>query len=145
MDNGPDDVHVDDVNADDVACTLHFCGDNEFDSESVVLNDDDECGDALEQCDEPSILLASWPCNRLSNVLVVWCAAALLLTFVDTGSVDADLIICAGIVNDNSCNPRSFSNSFGSLAPGRSCLLANISIGTPCMVDDSREREKVLN
>lgn len=45
--------------------------------------------------------------------------------------MDADLIICAGIVNDSSCNPNSFSNSLGSLAPGKSCLLANISMGTP--------------
>lgn len=40
-------------------------------------------------------------------------------------------IVDAGHIGDNSCKPNNFSNSFGSRAPGRSCLFANINTGTP--------------
>lgn len=103
-----------------------FWGDIEFDIELVLLIDDDVCGGVLEQFDDPSILLLSILFNRVSSVVTP------LLIFVETGNVDADFIIWAGIENDNSCNPSNFSNSLGSLAPGKSCLFANINIGTPC-------------
>lgn len=84
-------------------------------------------GVELEQFDETSVLLLSKLFNRESIGLCP------LLMFADTGNVDEDFIICGGITeNDSSCRPSSFSNSFGSLAPGKSCLLAKIKIGTPC-------------
>lgn len=89
--------------------------------------DDDVCGGGvLEQFDDTSVLLLSRLFNRVSTGL--WP----LLMFADTGNVDDDFIIWGGITeNDSSRKPSSFSSSFGSLAPGRSCLLANINIGTP--------------
>lgn len=50
----------------------------------------------------------------------------------DTGTEADEVNCCGGHNGDNSCKPRSFSNSFGSLAPGKSCLFAKIKIGTPC-------------
>lgn len=89
--------------------------------------DDDVCGGGvLEQFDDTSVLLLSRLFNRVSTGL--WP----LLMFADTGNVDDDFIIWGGITeNDSSRKPSNFSSSFGSLAPGRSCLLANINIGTP--------------
>lgn len=100
---------------------VNFCGDVELDMELVLLIDD-VCGGVLEQTDDASMLLVS-----ILFSLVV-CP---LLILAETGNVEADLIICVGIVaNDSSCKPRSLSNSFGSLAPGKSCLFATIKIGT---------------
>lgn len=90
--------------------------------------DIDVCGGGvLEQFDDTSVLLLSRLFRRVSTGL--WP----VLIFADTGNVDCDFIICGEIAeNDNSCRPSNFSNSFGSLAPGKSCLLANIKMGTPC-------------
>lgn len=66
-----------------------------------------------------------------------------LFMFADKGTVDDDFIICGGsvlIANDSSYKPSSFSNSFGSLAPGKSCLLANINMGTPCGAKENGAR-----
>lgn len=71
-------------------------------------------------------------------VAVVMTLVALLLLPDDLIDDDCELLDVAmgiGAVahnGDNSCRPNSFSSSFGSFAPGRSCLLANINIGTPC-------------
>lgn len=101
---------------------VNFCGDVELDMELVLLIDD-VCGGVLEQSEYESMLFVS-----ILFSLVV-CP---LLIFAETGNAEADLIICVGIVeNDSSCKPRSLSNSFGSLAPGKSCLFANTRIGTP--------------
>lgn len=55
-----------------------------------------------------------------------------ILFAVEPGA-DADASNCCGVHSgDNSCRPSNFSSSFGSLAPGKSCLFANINIGTPC-------------
>lgn len=98
-----------------------FCGD--VDMELLI---DDVCGGVLEQFDETSVLFDS--------ILFNFCVGGCPLIFADTGNVEADFIICVGIIeNDNSCKPSNFSNSFGSLAPGKSCLFANIRIGTPCV------------
>lgn len=114
------DVLVEDV--DDIVDEA-WCGDVELDV------DVDVCGGVLEQFDDTSVLLLSRLFNRDS--IGLWP----LLMFADTGNVDEDLIICGDITeNDSSCRPSNFSNSFGSLAPGKSCLLANIKIGTPCKI-----------
>lgn len=69
------------------------------------------------------------PPDEPNDDSVVWCCKLLV---VDTGT-DADEDNCwGGQSGDSSCNPNNFSNSFGSLAPGKSCLLAKINIGTPC-------------
>lgn len=49
-------------------------------------------------------------------------------------------IVDAGHMGDNSCSPSNFSNSLGSRAAGRSCLLANIKTGTPC---NEKKKEKI--
>lgn len=99
-----------------------WCGDVELDVDVDVCG-----GGVLEQFDDTSVLLFSMLFNRVST-----CLWPLVLMFADTGNVDCDFIICGGIIeNDSSCKPSNFSNSFGSLAPGKSCLLANINIGTP--------------
>lgn len=86
-------------------------------------------GVELEQFDDTSVHLLSKLFNRVS--IGLWWP--LVFKFADTGNVDDDFIICDGITeNDSSCKPSNFSNSFGSLAPGKSCLLAKIKIGTPC-------------
>lgn len=110
-----------DVDVDDVVDEA-WCGDVELDV------DEDVCGGGvLEQFDDTSVLLLSRLFNRES--IGLWPVVIL----ADTGNVDDDFIICGGITeNDSSCKPSNFSNSFGSLAPGKSCLLANIKIGTPC-------------
>lgn len=89
--------------------------------------DVDVCGGGvLEPFEDTSVHLLSRLFNRVSTAL--WP----VLIFADTGNVDDDFIICGEIdENDISCRPSNFSNSFGSLAPGKSCLLANIKMGTP--------------
>lgn len=117
-----DDADVDVVDVIAVIVDEAWCGDVELDV------DVDVCGGGveLEQFDETSVLLLSKLFNRESIGLCP------LLMFADTGNVDEDFIICGGIIeNDSSCKPSNFSNSFGSLAPGKSCLLAKIKIGTP--------------
>lgn len=111
------DVFDDDV--DDIVEA--WCGDVELDVDVDVCG-----GGVLEQFDDTSVLLLSRLFNRVSTGL--WP----LLMFADTGNVDCDFIICGGIAEkDSSCKPSNFSNSFGSLAPGKSCLFANINMGTP--------------
>ncbi len=51
---------------------------------------------------------------------------------VCVGFVDVELELLIVIIGESSCNPSNFSNCFGSRAPGKSCLLASISTGTPC-------------
>lgn len=84
------------------------------------------CGvGVLEQFEDTSVHLLSRLFSRVSTG--IWA----VLMFV-TGKVDDDFIICGDIAeNESSCRPSNFSNSFGSLAPGKSCLLANIKMGTP--------------
>lgn len=57
-----------------------------------------------------------------------------LLRFDDNGTEFDDESTCVATtcIGDSSCSPSNFSNSFGSLAPGKSCLFANIRMGTPC-------------
>lgn len=54
----------------------------------------------------------------------------LLLLFDDDESVVDDNDV-DGMYGVSSYKPKSFSNSLGSLAPGKSCLFANISTGVP--------------
>lgn len=62
------------------------------------------------------------------NAFIEFCCK---LLEVETSTEDDEDTSCWGNNGDNSCKPRSFSNSLGSLAPGKSCLFANIRMGTP--------------
>lgn len=84
----------------------------------------DESIDLLCAIDECEVLLLVFVALLLLLLLV------LLLQFDDADDKAVD-DIDDGYTGDNSYRPNNFSSSFGSLAPGKSCLLARISTGVP--------------
>lgn len=95
----------------------------------------------------PVIAQAGWMCHPLNATLAMllvdkfddeddgiedWGDVLLVHCDWDESNVVHDIELdIEGYSAFNSCRPRSFSSSLESLAPGKSCLLANINTGTP--------------